>query len=133
MRVAEGRPAAVARELIAARAEQRGARGAGFEIEDGVGSEVVLLVGDVREKRFAGGAGGDGGSGVVIIYYTTGTLRATGGKVSVLGTQTLHTFTTTGGFFTPVAGVPVTPPTVTTTNGWFLYRIDLKPTIQERG
>lgn len=43
-------------------------------------------------------AGGAGGSGIVIISYPTGTLFATGGAVSISGSNTVHTFTTSGTF-----------------------------------
>jgi Tfp pilus assembly protein PilX len=42
--------------------------------------------------------GGTGGSGVVIIRYPTGTLTATGGTVTTLSGETLHTFTSSGTF-----------------------------------
>jgi hypothetical protein len=44
---------------------------------------------------FADGA--SGGSGVVIIRYT-GAQRGTGGTVSPVGSDTVHTFTSTGTF-----------------------------------
>jgi len=44
------------------------------------------------------GAGGDGGSGIVIISYPTGSLVATGGTITQVGKNTVHTFTTNGVF-----------------------------------
>lgn len=45
-----------------------------------------------------GGIGGTGGSGVVIIRYPTGSLTATGGTVTTSGSDTIHTFTSSGTF-----------------------------------
>lgn len=42
--------------------------------------------------------GGAGGSGIVGISYTTGTMYATGGEITVYGNKTLHTFRSTGVF-----------------------------------
>jgi hypothetical protein len=43
--------------------------------------------------------GGDGGSGIVIIRYK-GPQKATGGTVTTVGTETVHTFTSSGTFVT---------------------------------
>jgi hypothetical protein len=52
-----------------------------------------------------GGGGGNtdgtqtsGGSGIVIIRYVTGTVTATGGTVTTVGSDTVHTFTSSGTF-----------------------------------
>lgn len=42
--------------------------------------------------------GGNGGSGVVIISYPTGSLTATGGTITKVGANTVHTFTSSGQF-----------------------------------
>lgn len=42
--------------------------------------------------------GGDGGSGIVIISYPTGSLLATGGNVTQIDGNTIHTFTSNGVF-----------------------------------
>lgn len=42
--------------------------------------------------------GAPGGSGIVAISYTTGTMIATGGSITIYGTKTVHTFTATGTF-----------------------------------
>lgn len=42
--------------------------------------------------------GGDGGSGIAIFSYTSGSVLATGGTVTKVGTKTIHTFTTDGVF-----------------------------------
>ena len=43
-------------------------------------------------------SGSAGGSGVVIIRYTTGSVTATGGTITTVGGDTVHTFTTSGTF-----------------------------------
>ena len=45
-----------------------------------------------------GGAGGAGGSGVVVVSYPTGSLTATGGTITTVGSTTIHTFTSNGAF-----------------------------------
>lgn len=40
--------------------------------------------------------GGNGGSGIVVVSYPTGLITATGGTVTTSGTNTIHTFTSTG-------------------------------------
>jgi hypothetical protein len=45
-----------------------------------------------------GSNGGAGGSGIVIISYPTGSLVATGGTITTVGTNTVHTFTSSGTF-----------------------------------
>jgi hypothetical protein len=55
------------------------------------------------------GAGGTGGSGVVIIAYPTGLLTATGGTITTLGANTIHTFYYGGTFAitaSPFFGTP---------------------------
>lgn len=44
------------------------------------------------------GNGGDGGTGVVIISYPTANMTATGGSITTSGSNTIHTFTTSGTF-----------------------------------
>lgn len=46
----------------------------------------------------SGYVGGAGGSGIVVISYTTGTMVATGGVITVRGVKTIHTFLTSGTF-----------------------------------
>ena len=43
-----------------------------------------------------GGLGGAGADGVVVISYPTGSLTATGGTITTVGPNTVHTFTTGG-------------------------------------
>lgn len=42
--------------------------------------------------------GGNGGSGIVVISYPTGFITATGGTITKSGTNTIHTFTSSGTF-----------------------------------
>lgn len=42
--------------------------------------------------------GGDGGTGIVVISYDTGTMLATGGEISIVGSKTVHVFNTSGVF-----------------------------------
>lgn len=56
------------------------------------------------------GNGGDGGSGVVIISYPTASMTATGGTITTSGSNTIHTFTTSG-TFTPTVMPSITLPT----------------------
>jgi len=64
---------------------------------------------------YSSGGGGNGGTGVVILRYPTGTFTASGGSVTTVGPNTIHTFTT-GGSFTatptnaPPHAVDDTPP-----------------------
>lgn len=44
------------------------------------------------------GNGAAGGSGIVIISYLTGALAATGGTITTVGLETIHTFTSSGSF-----------------------------------
>lgn len=44
------------------------------------------------------GLGGAGGDGVFIVSYVTGTITASGGTVTVVGDNTIHTFTSDGTF-----------------------------------
>jgi hypothetical protein len=48
---------------------------------------------------YSGNGGGSGGSGIVIIRYK-GPQKATGGTVTTVGTETVHTFTSSGTFVT---------------------------------
>ena len=48
---------------------------------------------------FSGNGGGSGGSGIVIIRYK-GPQKATGGTITTVGTETVHTFTSSGTFVT---------------------------------
>lgn len=71
------------------------------------------------EANTGGGGGGvtgttvvaatNGGSGIVIISYTTGTMIASGGNVTKVGTKTIHTFLESGTFqvlyIVPTAGL----------------------------
>jgi hypothetical protein len=51
--------------------------------------------------------GGNGGSGVVIIAYPTGAITATGGTVTTVGGNTIHTFDSSGTF--TVVSIPPRP------------------------
>ena len=81
--------------------------------KDGAGSEA----GNGVQTTGAGGGGGSGsfidapagtgGSGCVLVRYqiaahNTGTARATGGMISYYGGKTIHAFTNTGRFATPL-------------------------------
>jgi hypothetical protein len=46
----------------------------------------------------AGCVGGTGGSGIVIVRYLTGTMTATGGAITISGSYTIHTFTSSDSF-----------------------------------
>ena len=61
---AEGEPAAVAVELIAARAEEFATSGvsAGVDFQDGIAESVLIVI--EREAVIIGVAGGAGGGGV---------------------------------------------------------------------
>lgn len=48
--------------------------------------------------NYSGGSGGAGGSGVVIIRYPTGSMTATGGTITISGTDTVHMFNASGTF-----------------------------------
>jgi hypothetical protein len=48
---------------------------------------------------YSGNGGGSGGSGIVIIRYK-GPQKATGGTITTVGTETVHTFTSSGTFVT---------------------------------
>ena len=48
---------------------------------------------------YSGHGGGSGGSGIVIIRYK-GPQKATGGTITTVGTETVHTFTSSGTFVT---------------------------------
>lgn len=55
----------------------------------------------------ASARGGAGGSGIVIIRYPTGKVTATGGTITTVGNDTIHTFTSSGTF--SVSAVDDTP------------------------
>lgn len=71
---------------------------------DGGGNGGSINVGSDGLANFGGGGGGGynaadgsgwggrGGSGVVIVSYSTGSITATGGNVTVSGSNTIHTF-----------------------------------------
>lgn len=44
------------------------------------------------------GTSGAGGSGIVIVAYPTGSMTATGGTITTAGTDTIHSFTSSGTF-----------------------------------
>lgn len=44
------------------------------------------------------GTGGQGGSGIVIVSYPTGSIKASGGSVTTSGSNTIHTFTSSSTF-----------------------------------
>ena len=54
---------------------------------------------------YANTSGGNGGSGVVIVSYTTGSIAATGGTVTKVGGNTIHTFTSGTSAFKVGAGL----------------------------
>ena len=73
---------------------------------------------------YSGNGGGSGGSGIVIIRYK-GPQKATGGTVTTVGSETVHTFTSsgtfvTGAFFIDLSGNgnngTINGPTFSTTN-----------------
>jgi len=49
---------------------------------------------------YSQGGGGSGSSGIVVISYPTGSLSASGGVVTVFGSNTIHTFTSPSDTFT---------------------------------
>jgi len=51
--------------------------------------------------------GGAGGSGVVMIRYKTGVITATGGTITTIGGDTLHTFNSSGTFQVTAVNVPI--------------------------
>lgn len=51
--------------------------------------------------------GGAGGSGVVMIRYKTGVITATGGTITTVGGDTLHTFNSDDNFVVSAVNVPV--------------------------
>ena len=56
-------------------------------------------------------SGGNGGSGKVLISYPTGNLTATGGSITTLGSNTIHTFNSNG-TFSIIEEAPPHPPVV---------------------
>lgn len=79
-----------------------GAGGAGGGGAGGVGSGTAVA-GTANTGGGGGGNGsagnaGGGGSGIVVISYPTGTITATGGSISTCGSNTCHTFTSSGTF-----------------------------------
>ena len=77
--------------------------GSGAAGYTGVGLSGGENTGNGGSAGSIGYPGGNGGSGVVIIAYQTGTITATGGIVTVVGSTTIHTFTS-GGDFTVTSG-----------------------------
>jgi hypothetical protein len=59
----------------------------------------------------SGGGGASGGSGVVIVRYPTGTVTATGGTITTSGSDTIHTFTSSGTFYVSASATGVSCPT----------------------
>ncbi len=83
-----------------------GGGGSGGETS-GSGVQVAAVSGEANTGGGGGGAGAtdliqqsgaDGGSGIAIISYTTGSVVATGGTITTSGTNTIHTFTSSGTF-----------------------------------
>jgi hypothetical protein len=59
----------------------------------------------------SGGTGASGGSGVVIVRYPTGTVTATGGTITTSGSDTIHTFTSSGTFYVTASATGISCPT----------------------
>lgn len=86
--------------------------GAGLGGSGGGGAGVIYTsgTGGIAGTANTGGAGGGGasqgvsipggagGSGIVIISYLTGSITATGGTITTSGSNTIHTFTSSGTF-----------------------------------
>lgn len=89
-----------------------GGGGGGGIISGGTGGTgggahgIDSITGNAGTANLGGGGGGTtashiggaGGSGVVIISYPTGSISATGGTITAVGENTIHTFTTNGTF-----------------------------------
>lgn len=78
-----------------------GGAGGGGRGDGGAGTPESASGGTVGVANTGGGGGGcfcNGGSGVVIVRYVTGLMKATGGVVTTSGVYTIHTFNTSGNF-----------------------------------
>jgi hypothetical protein len=82
-----------------------GANGANGGADDISGASLTYGVGGLNDSSGSPGANrgnggstdsGIGGNGIVIIRYTTGSLTATGGTITTVGGDTVHTFTANG-------------------------------------